>query len=309
MIYTYKHKDIVWIDLESPTKQEVRSLVEDHNIEPLVANELLAPTTRSRVDLHPNFIYLILHFPNKIRDHKYDGQLKKEPVEVDFIIGKNFIVTTRYSAVDAILEFSKIFQSDSILDKSNIGKHAGYIFYYMIRNIYKSMYEEVQNMRDTISEYEDQVFSGNERDMVNTLSRMNRVLLYYKESLSFHKEILLSFEDAGKKIFEDEFQYYLRAVLGEYHKVQSALESSRDYLSELRETNDSLLSSKQNEIMKILTVTNFLFLPLALVAAIFGMNTKSNPIIGHINDFYIILGIMLLLAGLMYLFFRNKNWL
>lgn len=309
MIYTYKHKDVTWIDLENPTRSEVRELIEKFSIDPIVAEELLVPTTRSRVDLHPNFIYLILHFPNKIQNHNYEGPLQKDPIEVDFIIDKNFIITTRYGAVDSLLEFSKMFESDSVLEKSNFGKHAGYVFYYMIRNIYKSMYGEVENMQDKISEYEDQVFSGNEREMVQALSKMNRVLLYYKESLSFHRDILLSFEEAGKEIFEPEFKYYLRAVLGEFYKVRSALESSKDYLSELRETNDSLLSSKQNEIMKILTVTNFVFLPLALIAGIFGMNTMANPIVGHSNDFYIVLAIMLALAGFMYLFFRNKKWL
>lgn len=309
MIYTYKHKDITWIDLENPTRKEVRELIEFYDIDPLVANELMGPTMRSRVDLYGNFIYLILHFPNKIKDHNYNQPLEKEATEVDFIIGKNFIITTRYKAVDSILEFSKIFESDSLLDKSNMSKHAGYIFYYMIRNIYKSMYEEIQNMRDTISEYEDQVFSGKEREMVEVLSKMNRVLLYYKESFSFHKEILRSFEEAGKNIFESEFKYYLRAVLGEYQKVQNSLISSTEYLSEIRKTNDSLLSSKQNEIMKILTVTNFVFLPLALIAGLFGMNTQANPIVGSEYDFYIVLAIMLTLASFMYLFFRNKKWL
>jgi magnesium transporter len=309
MIYTYKHKDITWVDLENPTKSEVRDLIEQFNIEPVVAEELLTPTTRSRSEPHPDYIYLILHFPQQIENHNYEQQLEKKNIEVDFIIGKNFIITARYGAVDAIMEFSKIFEADSILDRRNIGKHAGYIFYYMIRNIYKSMYLEIQNMRDKIEDFEDQVFSGNEREMVAALSKMNRVLLYYKESLLFHKEILLTFEDAGKQIFEPEFTYYLRAVLGEYYKVQNSLESSKEYLEELRETNDSLLSSKQNEIMKILTVTNFVFLPLALIAGIFGMNTIANPIVGTPNDFFVVLAMMLVLAGGMYIFFRNKKWL
>jgi len=309
MVNKYKHKDITWIDLESPTRKEVRELMDEYEIDPIVADELMAPTARSRVDLHPNYIYLILQFPRKLNGHTYDGELKKENIEIDFIVGKNFIITTRYGAVDAILEFSKVFESDSILDRSNISKHAGYVFYYMIRNIYKSMYLEIQNMRDKISEYEELVFSGNEKDMVSALSRINRLFLYYKEALSFHKEILTSFEEAGKKIFEEEFTYYLRAVSGEYFKVQNALESSRDYLSELRETNDSLLSTKQNEVMKMIAIISFITFPMTLISSIFGMNTITTPILGANNDFIIIIGIMVLMAGFMFLFFKRKNWL
>lgn len=308
MIYTRRHKNIIWIDLDSPTRNEVRELIEKYDIDPIVADELLIPTLRSRVDLHDNYIYLILHFPQKTKDHKYEKNFNKETQEVDFIIGKNFIITARYGAIDALLEFSKIFEANSILDKSNIGKHAGYIFYYMIRNIYKSMYEEIQNMRDKISEYEEKVFSGQEREMVQSLSKMNRLLLYFKESLLFHKEILISFEEAGKKIFEPEFTYYLRAVLGEYYKVQNILESSRDYLSEIRNTNDSLLSTKQNEFMKMIAIITLLTFPTTLISNIFSMNTESTPIVGKMNDFVIIVSMMFLSVAILFLFFKKKRW-
>ncbi len=308
MIYTRRHKNIIWIDLDSPTRNEVRELIEKYDIDPIVADELLIPTLRSRVDLHDNYIYLILHFPQKIKGHKYEKNFNKETQEVDFIIGKNFIITARYGAIDALLEFSKIFEANSILDRSNIGKHAGYVFYYMIRNIYKSMYEEIQNMRDKISEYEEKVFSGQEREMVQSLSQMNRLLLYFKESLLFHKEILISFEEAGKKNFEPEFTYYLRAVLGEYYKVQNILESSRDYLSEIRNTNDSLLSTKQNEFMKMIAIITLLTFPTTLISNIFSMNTESTPIVGKMNDFVIIVSMMFLSVAILFLFFKKKRW-
>lgn len=309
MIYTYKHKDVTWVDLESPTKQEIRDLIEQYGIDPTVADELLVPTMRSRVDLHENYIYLILHFPKKINGHDYSKELKKELQEIDFIIGRDFIITTRYGAIDPILEFSKVFESDSILDKSKIGIHAGYVFYYMIRNIYKTMYEAIQNMRDKITDYEEGVFSGHEREMVTDLSRMNRLFLYYKESLLFHKEILVSFEEAGKKIFEPEFAYYLRAVLGEFYKVQNALESSKDYLSEIRNTNDSLLSTKQNEFMRLIAIITLLTFPTTLISNVFSMNTINTPIMGKADDFWIVVSIMFLTVSVLFLFFKRRRWL
>lgn len=310
MIYTHKHKDVVWLDLENPTKDEVRGLIEKYDINPIVAEELLTPSNRSRVDLHKDYIYLILHFPQKITDHG-SHVLKPNTLtcEVDFIISKNFIITTRYTEIDALLEFSKLFEINSVLDRSNISQHAGYIFYYMIKNIYKTMFEEIQNVKDTLSEYEEKIFSGKEREMVIALSHMNRLLLYYKDSLLFHKEVLSSFEIAGRKIFEEEFSYYLSAITGEYYKVQNSLETSKDYLKELRETNDSLLSSKQNEVMKNLTVMAFIVLPLSLIAGIFGMNTVNTPLVGSDRDFYLVLGIMLLSAFISFVFFRKKGWI
>lgn len=310
MLSEYKHKGITWIDLENPTREEVRDLVEKYTLDPVVADELLAPTARSRVDLHKNYIYLILHFPQRITDHHHaEVRPNKLNQEVDFIIAKDFIITTRYGAIDTFLEFAKLFETNSVLDRSNIAEHAGYIFYYMMRNIYKTLFDEVQNTKDMLSDFEDKVFSGNQKEMVLELSKMNRLLLYYKDSLSFHHEVLTSFETAGREIFEPRFSYFLRSVVGEYLKVQSSLESAKDYLSELRETNDSLLSTKQNEVMKMIAIISFITFPMTLVAGIFGMNTTHTPLIGTDNDFLIVIGIMLAMAALILFYFNKKKWL
>ncbi len=306
MIKEYKHKKITWIDIENPTQEEIHQLSKKWDIDTLTSNELLTPTIRPKVDYHNKYIYLILHFPSA---YKPNDPLIRETEEVDFIIGKDFIITTRYNAVDALIEFSKVFEVNSILDKNNMSKHAGYIFFYMIQSLYKSFSNKLDHVRDTLSDVENKIFSGEERKMVKTLSDINRILLNYKESTNLHQEILESFEIAGKKFFGKDFEYHLRSIIGEYYKIKSSMESAKEYLNELRDTNNSLLSTKQNEVMKILTITTFIFLPLSLLAGIFGMNTKMTPIVGQPNDFFIIALLMLIIAGLLFLFFKFKKWL
>ena len=80
-------------------------------------------------------------------------------------------------------------------------------------------------------------------------------------------------------------------------------------LNELRETNNSLLSTKQNEIMKVLTIVSFIAYPLTILAALFQMNTKYTPIVGMPNDFWIVTGTMFIVAIIFYLYFKSKKWL
>lgn len=306
MIKEYKYKEITWIDLENPTQTEIEKISEKFDIDTLIANELLTPTIRPRVDYHDNYIYLILHFPV---GHRTSQKSNQKIEEVDFIIGKDFIITTRYSIVDAILEFSKIFEVQSILNKSNMSEHAGYVFFYMMRSLYKSMENKLDHVRDILLDIENKIFSGEERQMVYELSKLNRILLNYRESIILHKEILESFEIAGEKMFGQDFKYHLRSIVGEYYRVYSSIDSTKEYLDELRNTNDSLLNTKQNEIMKILTITTFIFLPLSLLAGIFGMNTVETPILGIPNDFAVITLSMLIIAMLLFLFFKIRRWL
>ena len=80
-------------------------------------------------------------------------------------------------------------------------------------------------------------------------------------------------------------------------------------MGDLRTTNDSLLSTKTNEVMKVLTILAFITFPLSLIASIFGMNIDSAPLANNPYGFWIVIGIMIALMISMFLYFRHKRWL
>lgn len=304
MISRYTYKKIKWIDLESPTQEEVKALMKEFDIHPVVANEILYPTMRPKVDLYPHFIYLILHFP--VFQHHHGN---KNQQEVDFIVGKDFIITAHYEMIDPLHEFSKIFEVNSIIEKSHLGTHAGFLFYYIIRELYRSLSNELEYIDTTLANIEERIFEGQEKEMVKAISLVNRDLLDFKQSIRLHNEVLASLESAGTRFFDEKFSHYLKAVSGEYHKIASQLEGNRETLFELRKTNDSLLTTNQNETMKALMLVSFVTFPLTLIASIFGMNATNTPIIGVSNDFWIILGIMIIAVSVMFSYFKYKRWL
>ncbi|MBI5005460.1 MAG: magnesium transporter CorA family protein [Candidatus Lloydbacteria bacterium] len=305
MITKYAHKKLTWIDVENPNPEEVRSLADEYHINPLVANELLSPTLRPKVELHHNLIYLILHFPAFART---PGQHNADQ-EIDFIIGKNFLITTHYKRIDTLYEFSKAFEVNSILDKSNLGDHAGFLFFYLIRQLYKFLEEELDSVTTDLKDIEARIFQGEEKQMVFEISKVNRNLLNFRQATRPHQEVLASFEVAGKKFFGEDFSYYLHAISGEYYKISNILEGNRETLLGLRDTNDALLTTKTNEVMKTLTVMAFVTFALMLISSIFGMNTKILPIVGMPNDFWVIIIGIALATVSMFIFFKHKRWI
>lgn len=305
MISRYTYKDLVWVDVQSPTPDEVRGLVEEFNIHPLAADELLTPTLRPKVDLYPDFIYLILHFP--IISHKHEGGRDQE---IDFIVGKKFLITTHYDLVDSLHEFSKVFEVNSILERTNIGDHAGFILFHIMKNLYKMLDRELDHIDHDFDEIEAKIFGGNERAMVGDISHLNRDLLNFKQTLRPHKEVLESFEIAGAKFFGQDFAHYLRTTVGEYYKVSVILDGHRETLLELRDTNDSLLTTKTTDIMKTLTVTTFIMLPLTLMASLFGMNAVNIPLVTHPAGFWLVLALMVFTTSCLYIYFKFfKKWM
>ena len=303
MINRYNYRDLMWIDMERPSHEEVRQIMEEFDIHPIVADELLTPSLRPKVDHYENFIYLILHFPAIRHSHSNSNQ------EVDFIIGKKFIITVRYELLDPLHKFSKVFEVNSILNKSEIGEHAGFLFYYMIRKIYASLGHELSIIGEKLREVEERIFHGQERQMVVSLSAVHRDLLAFHRALRLHKGVLHSLGIACEEFFGKDFRHYTDDIIGEYYKVEEMLEDQKEVLNDLRSTNDSLLTTKTNEIMKVLTATAFLVAPAGLISQIFAMSTHDTPIIGVAHDFWIVLGIMFVIPVATFIVFRYKKWI
>ncbi len=304
MITRYKHDDITWVDVESPTKEDILLLTKEFNLHPLAASELPLPTLRPKVDMYGDALYLILHFPAFRHSHGPDSRQ-----EVDFIIGKKYLITVRYDGIDTIHKFSKEFEVNSLLDKHEIGNHAGYLFFSMIKKLYRSLEHELDSIEVRLKLAESKIFKGEEGKMVEVLSYLNRDLLDFKQAIRPHMEVLKTFETISVKFFGDEFSFYIRSIFGEYHKVANMLEAHKEMLKDLRDTNDSLLTTKTSIIMKRLTFVSFATFPPMLIAGIFGMNATNMPVVEMKNDFWIIIGGMIIFTSSIIAFFFYKKWL
>jgi len=303
MLTRYVRENLVWIDCVSPTPAEVRGLMHEFGIDPLIAEELLLPSYKPKVEKRGDVIYVILHFPIMRSMHQTPEQ------EIDFLIGKNFLITTRYENVDPLHSFAKAFEVAGVLGTDTATSHGGHLFISMVRNLYQALENGCSNVHRRLQDIEGHIFSGDERRMVAELSKVGRTIHDFKQSLAPHEEMLKSFEPVGTRMFGSEFSYHLRNLEGAYERIRRTLLNLHDSLTELRETNNSLLSTKQNEIMKTFTVLTFFFLPLSFIAGLFGMNAQHMPIIGNQYDFWIVSGGMAVVACACFAYFKYKDWL
>lgn len=277
--------------------------MQEFELSPQVAQELLSASYQSKAVRSGDMLYVILHFPT------LRGGFNRRPEqEIDFIIGKKFLITARYENIDPLHTFAKAFEVGSLLGR-NHAAHGGHLFAAMAQNLYRSLSEECGLVRGKLEEIEARIFKGDERRMVFELSHVARALYDFSRALEPHREMLSSLEPAGARLWGQEFSHYLKDVDGTRARVEHELASLRESLGELRLTNDSLLNTKQNEIMKILTIMAFVTFPLSLIASIFGMNTRYLPVVGMPGDFWIVIGIMLSLTVTFFIYFRHKGWL
>ena len=304
MINRYEYQGITWIDIENPTPEEVSEVADEFNLGSLLTQELLTPTLKPRVDLYPEFAYTVLHFP-ALRQTRGANAIQ----EVDIVMGKTFIITVHYETIPAIYDFARSFEAATLLKHTSNAKfHTGHILLELAERLYQGVENELESLEDSVTTIERQIFSGHEREMVIGISSASRELLNQKRSLSTHKEVLESLEQVGISLFGENLGNYFRAVSAFYFRVYTHALTLSDTINELRDTNNALLSTRQNEIMKNLTIMTFATAPLTLIVGLFGMNTKFTPIIGDNGDFWIIFAMMAFVSACLLYYFRRKKW-
>ncbi len=309
MIKQFKYNNITWVDLTSPTAEEIGAISKEFNIHPVAAGELRDVSRRSKVDIYDEFIYLVLHLPNHTNSLDVDTNDGHDAIEIDFIVGKDFLVTTSYENIDSMQEFGKMLEASNLLAKSKKETHAGYLFYYIIKHLYQSLEKNLEFITSNLKKAETKIFNGNEKEMVMVLARINKKLLDFRGTLKSHQGVLTSLETAGKDFFGEKFNFHLQAISSEFGKVWYALENSREFFNELRQTNESLLQIKTNESTKTFTMLAFITFPLTLLVTIFGLRADGTPLIDLPYGFWYISGLVVALVFFILAYYKHKRWM
>ena len=304
MLTRHTRDDITWVDLESPTHDELQSVMSEFNINARIEEEIVSPTPYPLVVSSSDYLYLILHFPTT------DPHGGARNQEIDFIVGKNFVITSRYEVVSSIHNLHKVFEAEDLLGLPGKHVHGSALVEKILRQLYGAIREEVEEAAHLLDRIEDDIFNGKERETVLSISLMGRLLLRFDTTLANHKEPLYAFlSDLCKpEFFGKEFVQPMKHIEAEHDHAISLVSSYRDVATELRNTNDSLLSSSQNEIIKRLTIITTAAFPVTIITGIFGITNDYLPLVHSPSGFYIILGIIIITVILFVSYFKRNKW-
>lgn len=308
MITHHASKGLVWLDVSTPTDDEIASLVKRYELHPLVGEELKSSSSLAKMDFYKDYMLVVLTLPVRVRAKS--GNYEIVDREVDFVIGKNFLITSRSDTIEQLEYFAKIFEANSILNKDEKMDHAGHLFYYIVKKIYAGMCEDLENMKDSLISAETHIFNGDERKMVEVLSGLSRELIDFKQTARVHQDIwedMIRYDEVT--IFGKDFLVYVRDIRDEFNRIRELITNARELLADLRETNDSLLNTRQNQTIKMLTLVSFVFQPLTFIAAIFTIPALNVPFIGHGLGWYWIFLLMVVVSSCTWWFFKKKKWI
>ncbi|MFA6278899.1 MAG: CorA family divalent cation transporter [Candidatus Paceibacterota bacterium] len=305
MLFRYEYKGGVWVDLEKPTDEELRRAVQEFSISDRIAKEMLSPTPAPLVIDGDTHALLELHFPTQGAENG-DTEIQ----EIDFIVGKNFIVTVRYEVIAPLHHLKKLFETRNLVT-GHESITTDVLLEILFAHLYSSVRDHTNHITDNLERIERDMFDGHERKTVRAISNVSRSFLHLEAALANQEEPLSRFLKAHtlREFFDTSFTERAERILEERAQVMRLVRTHRAVATEMRETNIALLEARQNEIMKTLTVITFIFLPIELITFVFGMGALGTPLQDNPDAFWIIIGGMFMLGLVITLFLARKRWL
>lgn len=304
-----KSSKFSWLNIINASAKEIDYLKKKFKFHQLDLDDASAHkhAQRPKINVQSNYIFMVLLFP------AYNRKTREiKPAEIDIFLTKDHLITIHYNQLAPLRDFF-----ESCLKNKNerdlyVSENPAMLLHEILERLYVSLFPMTDHLSEDINNIEKNIFTGNEREMVREILVVKRNIVYFRKIMQFHRNILRNFIKVQLKIFgkhEMKIDTYYNDLFDHVHSIWDILENYQQTIDALEDTNTTQVSFKLNDIMRTLTVFSVIVFPLTLLAAIFGMNVSGVPILGGENDFYKIIGIMLVASISMYSYFRYKKWI
>lgn len=307
-IQTLHFKNFKWVNITNPGEAEVRYLRENFEFHPLDLEDCIKPTHRTKIDIYPKYTFLVFLFP------VYNRKTREIfPSELDFFISKNYLVTINSGDLKVFVDFFKTMQVSEELRNNFSGTSPEKLLYEILNKLFLYCLPMIDHLIVDCDNIEKAIFDGHEKQMVSEILIIRRNITDFRRIMQVHKSILQKAIENFKlsPIFVmKKTDIYFDNLVDYTKEIWDALESLKERIEALHQTNESLISFKLNDVMRILTIISVITFPITLIAGIFGMNTvHAMPFINHRYGFWVVIGIMIIVITTMLTIFKKKRFL
>lgn len=305
MIKEIKNDKITWVNVINPNSKDIITLKSKFDISFSVLNEFIPPVKRSKLEEYRDHLFIVIHFPVFNSKKRFT-----ESVELDMIIFKNVLITEFSGQFPELKQLFSRCASDDHLKNALVRNSAVYLALKILDFLIDSRLPMLDHIDDNINRVETGIFNGNERKMVNEIAIIKHDIISFRRIIKPQRVVLESLAKTYPKITYENLSRLASEVIGSNIKVWNTLENHKEMIEALEHTNESLLSYKLNDTMKILTAFSVIVLPLSLMVNMFGMNiTNGMPFQENPYGFWIVFFMMMIATLAITIFFRYKKWL
>ena len=302
------HNGLTWIHLDAPDAEQAMVLAERFGWHALDVEDVLSRRQRPKIDDYPEYLFAVLHFP------VFDKAVRRlNAGELDIFLGPDYLVTL---PTVELLPVTRLFQrcsDDETLRESLFGKGSGYLLYHVLDDLFDYCFPILDKIGHKLDRIEDEMFEGRAEEIVRDISNVKQEIISYRKIIKPERSTLRLLERNTERFLPQDLELYFDDIVDAAERIWDLLDNYKEVVEALESTNESVISHRFNDVLRILTVFSIVFLPATLIASIWGMNMGlpggGDPASSSTTVFWIIIAASIALVAAMIGFFRYKRWL
>src|SRR5579871_4395599 len=296
---------LAWIHLDDPSLEAVQGLAERFGWHPLDVEDVLSKRQRPKIDDYADegYLFAVLHFP------VYDRTIQRlNAADLDVCVGPDYLVTLPTVELLPLTRLYRRCEEDESFRESLFSKGSGRLLYEILDDLFDYCFPILDKIGHKLDSLEDDVFEGRSEEVVRDISNAKQEIISYRKIIKPERSTLRLLERHVERFLPEELELYFDDVVDAAERIWDILDNYKEVIEALEDTNESVISHRQNDVLRILTVFSVVLLPLTLITGFFGMNVQF-PGFGSTWAFWVIFAVMVISLVAMLGFFRYKRWL
>jgi len=292
----------MWVDLQGAGEQEVQELRELailFELHKLEVEDCLHRDQRPKLEEYPGHLFFVLH---GFRSTGPDV-CAMEPQELHFFLGPDWLLTVHEEESAAVLEARRRLLADT---RGTFVKGVDRVAYLVADSLVDSNFPHVEAFTDELETLEGEVFECPDPSHQQRIFQLKRTLVLLRRILGPQRDVvgLLTREDQPH--VTERTRLYFRDVADHLIRLQEQLDADSNLVANVRDGYLAMMANRTAEVSKQLTIVATVFLPLSFIVGFFGQNFE---VLTHPFFFWLMLGTMVVVPVLLFLWFRHKGWL
>jgi magnesium transporter len=291
-----------WINIDGLHQVEVIEKIGTHfGIHPLILEDILHTGQRPKTEDFGDYLFIVLTmlYYDQEKDHIAGEQ-------VSIILGNHYVISFQEREGDVFNPIRERIRNS----KSRIRKMGSdYLAYALLDAVVDYYFVILEKIGETIESMEEELVTNPTPDTLQMIHRLKRNMIFIRKSVWPLREVINGLERGESPLIAKPTRIFLRDVYDHTIQVIETVETFRDMVSGMLDIYLSSVSNRMNEVMKVLTIIATIFIPLTFIAGLYGMNFKYMPELEWHSGYPLALGVMLLMAAVMVVYFRRKKWL
>ena len=312
---------VTWININGLKDiDSIKRLGELFTIHPLSIEDILNTEQQPKIEIFDTYRFLSIKTIQQEKNFHAEQERKKSPFfrknepddvdeflidQISIIIMKNVLITVQEITGDSFNGIRK-----RILEGIGGIRKMGtdYLAYLLIDAVVDDYSLALNHLEEDIENFEDRAVKISDSTFIEELQDTKRYLLEIKRAILPLRDNMLIISRRGVFFQTDELKPFLQDLNENLANAITRVENHREWLSNIMDVNLSVLSHQMNKVMKVLATISTIFIPLTFLAGVYGMNFDYMPELYYQYGYFVILGVMVLIAIVMILIFKKHRW-